>query len=803
MTTWVELNPGSFWTSPGANSYDIELNSNASTVIMITDYGIQTSANGGTTWTMFSTNCFIGARWDRAAVSADAQNILLGGVSFDPNTYPNPVQISSNAGVDWTTLDGVVPEIGGYIVGISGNGCNAGVGFTYNTNSSIATSFDGGATWSSIGGTARGSDSYTVSYRISYDGQYHVVAGNSTSVGFLQYSDTYGSNFTDLTSFSTSVEARFVTISGNGQFLIAADSNRWTLSRDYGSNWEELPITIGGFFSASLSSNGQYGIIGNDTHWYTSDYGSNWTNEPSADDYVNAISYDGQIRYFGGVNSVYKSTDYDASYSTIVNPLSADFSANDMSSNGQYQIAVGNGVYWNSTDYGCNWCNTGIFAIGVACDFTGAIQFKCWYSAPVISKSTDYGSNWTDIYSNVTSPIRIRCSYNGSNIIFTDNTSEQPLFYSSDGGTTYGYFSTGSGTLQQLASELSKNGSTIIASYHETGNDILAISHDFGESWFFNSTPIIGFVNTLAVSYDGQKIAYSSASGTYFSIDGGSNFNEVLINGIPSGYTPPGISYDGNVSFFAKSEYTPLAPNIIYRSTDDGSNLTPAFSTNTRTSAFFEFNTPRSSWNGDYTTLFGFYTSIFRSYIDNVPTSIFIRPDAWPTVLKYFFTPGTQPSSVRLTVAGSNFNFPAAPNEIEYDLGGLTNNVKYSTSIISLDSNGLTIGTLNFRTVEPGYLPAAPESVAATDLGGYNVSVSWSPPLSNGDATVNWYVIQNNNTNVRYSALGTSSNRIINVGGAGTFTFDVYAVNDPGYSVPSTTAAVVIPAAAPAAPAAP
>jgi hypothetical protein len=166
--------------------------------------------------------------------------------------------------------------------------------------------------------------------------------------------------------------------------------------------------------------------------------------------------------------------------------------------------------------------------------------------------------------------------------------------------------------------------------------------------------------------------------------------------------------------------------------------------------------------------------------------------------LKYFFTPGTLASSVRLTVAGCNYDFPSNSNEIQYDVGGLTNNVKYSTFLTSYINDGSDIyDILNFRTVEPGYLPAAPESVAAASAGGTKVNISWAPPLSNGDATINWYVIKNNITNIRHSAPGETSNRIIDVGSAGTYTFDVYAVNDPGYSVPSTTAAIVIPAAAP------
>jgi photosystem II stability/assembly factor-like uncharacterized protein len=450
--------------------------------------------------------------------------------------------------------------------------------------------------WSSIGNTSRGFNSEIISYNISYDGQYHVAGGNSNTLGFLLQSTDYGSNFTELTSYVATTTLRFMTMSQDGAYLIIGDNSNWLLSRDYGSNWENIPITTNfGYFWASLSSNGEYGIIGNYYHHYTSDYGSNWTSNYSFNDYANVLSYNGQIRYWGYDADIFKSTDYDTNWSTIRNPLSQGFSGvgNDMSSNGTYQLATNGGTYWISTDNGDSWIDSGNNANSICCDFLGIIQYKTFGTN--IEKSTDYGSNWNIIINDAIDAQLVRCSHNGCNVIFYDNTtSNVPLFLSSDGGSNFSYYSSAvtSGILTQ---ELSKNGSTIVRSYESSLLYLLEISHDFGQTWTYNSSAQILFVNTIALSFNGQKIVFSSANGTFFSTDGGNNFNEVLLNGLTQPYMPPTISYDGNISFFASSTNIPTNMNIIYRSDNDGSNLQKVFGTSTRNNAFSELNTPRTA----------------------------------------------------------------------------------------------------------------------------------------------------------------------------------------------------------------
>jgi hypothetical protein len=125
MTTfWRELNPSSFWITQLPIN-DIKLTDNASSIYIVTDAGIQYSGNGGTSWTMLSTIDHENIPTKKISVSADGTYVLCG--AYDPGFGTN-VQISSNGGINWTILTSVIPEINGYIVGISGNNTFAGVG---------------------------------------------------------------------------------------------------------------------------------------------------------------------------------------------------------------------------------------------------------------------------------------------------------------------------------------------------------------------------------------------------------------------------------------------------------------------------------------------------------------------------------------------------------------------------------------------------------------------------------------------------------------------------------------------------
>jgi hypothetical protein len=164
--------------------------------------------------------------------------------------------------------------------------------------------------------------------------------------------------------------------------------------------------------------------------------------------------------------------------------------------------------------------------------------------------------------------------------------------------------------------------------------------------------------------------------------------------------------------------------------------------------------------------------------------SIFIRPKPTPTTVTYTVNPNNPTnSSYFLEVTGfgaSNYSFVADTSWYKYTVSNLTLSCNYSAQVYQIDSNGLSNGPVAFRTVQTGYLPGPVQNLSTT-ISGSSATLTWGAPLSNGGATVDWYVIRNLTTSVKYNTIGNVNNIFLPLSGSSNL-FSVEAVNDPGYS---------------------
>jgi hypothetical protein len=128
----------------------------------------------------------------------------------------------------------------------------------------------------------------------------------------------------------------------------------------------------------------------------------------------------------------------------------------------------------------------------------------------------------------------------------------------------------------------------------------------------------------------------------------------------------------------------------------------------------------------------------------------------------------------------------------------LANGTLYTTTIRATN-DGTNYGPIaTFRTFAPGSgVPTAPATAsAAYSSADYTRAiVSWTPPSNAGslDSPIFWYVItspQDSSVKRTADGLTQSSLQITGLNPAASYTFNVRAVNCPGYGPPATTTAI-------------
>ncbi len=163
---------------------------------------------------------------------------------------------------------------------------------------------------------------------------------------------------------------------------------------------------------------------------------------------------------------------------------------------------------------------------------------------------------------------------------------------------------------------------------------------------------------------------------------------------------------------------------------------------------------------------------------------IAIRPVVSSTTIKYRFDPSdpiADTSSFTLTCSGPGGGTVSIPNtERYYTFTGLTIGSNYEGYIVANNAFGTSDSNI-YRTVKCCTKPSAPSTGTVSSITG-NVELNWTPPLSDGNGGIGWYVIQNMSTNTLSNVTGERLSHIVFGEGGSNFTYGVYAVNDAGYS---------------------
>ena len=184
---------------------------------------------------------------------------------------------------------------------------------------------------------------------------------------------------------------------------------------------------------------------------------------------------------------------------------------------------------------------------------------------------------------------------------------------------------------------------------------------------------------------------------------------------------------------------------------------------------------------------------------------ISIRPKCGNQTIELFWQPPASDGGSAITEygialydtgGGGVFFHSVGPTIRRYTITGLTNGLKYVPKVRAINAIGDSQEAI-YRTVEPGLRPSVPQNAAAAAAGGTAALVTWDAPTGDGGADIGWYVVESSSNNaadpvVKFSAHGYDRQRYVSgLTGVSNYSFNVYAVNDPGYSPAAVTNVVV------------
>lgn len=278
---------------------------------------------------------------------------------------------------------------------------------------------------------------------------------------------------------------------------------------DGGYSWEN--ISPGGSIviaDIACSSTGNYVtiLLENGYIYYSSNYGSSWTNisfTPNASTRID-MSRDGQYQtYCRYGDYLYRSTNWGANWAQVTSAGARNWYAIAVSGSGQYQTAgdaSSGGYIYRSTDYGSSFtaitsAGARYWVFGAAMSNDGQYQFiigNDGISPPFTSrvyKSDNYGVTWAPTQ-NLQYKRSIACSSSGQYVII-----------GTDGGNVW-------------------------------------VSADYGNSWNAPSSLPSGSTvwDGVAVSATGQYMMVGNVAGStysYYSIDYGASWSQSSLGAMP------------------------------------------------------------------------------------------------------------------------------------------------------------------------------------------------------------------------------------------------------------------------------
>jgi hypothetical protein len=301
---------------------------------------------------------------------------------------------------------------------------------------------------------------------------------------------------------------------------------------NYGGNWTNSTVptvtaTNYGLLSSGISALGQYQVVpvyNLNGIYVSNDYGSSWTKTGTVDGYFDVyISYSGKYVFIPTyTDKMYKSTSFGVSFSVAFSSAKPKYyffsqdetyhgyisstdrlniSSNSgtdfvipnvlssivilsaaFSQNGKYQLAISATNIYVSSDSGANYAAklgglTGLNQVKMSLD--GKYMFV--NSSTSLRYSSDFGDTW-NVSSGVTGATILECSYTGKYVSLKTSTN---IYISSDFGAS---FSSTYSSTNIWDKKMSLDGKYLIVV--NTGNTIMQISKNYGQSWTTVSTGI-------------------------------------------------------------------------------------------------------------------------------------------------------------------------------------------------------------------------------------------------------------------------------------------------------------------------
>jgi photosystem II stability/assembly factor-like uncharacterized protein len=279
------------------------------------------------------------------------------------------------------------------------------------------------------------------------DGKIRYVAVRN---GYIKKSTDHGVTWTDLTAFGSRDWSAIAT-DYSGSIIVAGINSSTLLFKSINGGVDVSAVSV---FSSTtnciniaMSYDGHYmfvvGHVGDDFNYprRSSDYGDTWV-QITADPYASGIccSKDGSIVYLSGkntgTNSIYKSTNYGASWSWIYY-INSGYSSISCSEDGSVVVCICyNTSSYISYDSGTTWSSIPVIGMDVSVNYNGTIILtasrRYLNGHYGLEYSVDSGANWIQIQNTTTRCENVAINRQGNCMIAGPNNGTKFYYATGD-----------------------------------------------------------------------------------------------------------------------------------------------------------------------------------------------------------------------------------------------------------------------------------------------------------------------------------------------------------------------------------